>query len=190
MNISDDEKKLDKFIKQCFKSWCIKYLIIVNVIWISSFYLQGERKNIVVIILITLIPSIIFYFILPNLLYKETRKAINGFYNYKDHNDDMIAICNLKKINGPSLGLLKINSTKIKFVPFKTNLKSETITICKDNKENVRIRLFTLKWDILNRIFFGEIYQAIKITCNNLNITLQTVEPEYVIKKLIEGLER
>ncbi|GAA0179584.1 hypothetical protein SH2C18_24260 [Clostridium sediminicola] len=180
-----EKKKVDTFVKNYFKSLRIKQFLILGFIWIIMTYLTRGKEAVVVSILIVIIVSIFAFFIFPDYLQKETERAIEKYYNNTSKYDDkLVVICNLKKFGGPTFGTLHIDEKTIEFNPFKENLQNERFLVQEAAVKNIQISLLDIKRSVFNRIFFKELHKGISISCDEVNVLLQTPQPEKTIEKI------
>ncbi|MTI66303.1 MAG: hypothetical protein FH753_06850 [Firmicutes bacterium] len=186
-----NKKGVIEFINTYFKSMNLKFLFIWALVSSIYGYIIIGKENIFKILIVILFISIIAHYIRPNYLKKETLKAVENFYkdNEFKNNVSVSFVCNNKKIDGPTFGILEINKNTIKFIPFKSNLQDENFIIDLNNLNKEDILLTERKWALLDKIFFKKISKIIKIKYDSKKVILQMpyiVETFEILKKYIK----
>ncbi|MCY6485488.1 hypothetical protein OW763_14230 [Clostridium aestuarii] len=180
-----EKENIDFFVKKYFTSLRIKQFLITAILCIITTYLTKGKEDIVINIVLILIINPFAFFIFPNFLGKETEKSIQEIYNKTlKHDNALTIICNCKKFNGPTFGVLHIDEKMILFKPFRENLQNESFCINQTGIKNTKISLLEIKSSVFNRIFFKELTKVINISSDNINVSLQTPLPERTIEKI------
>lgn len=178
MDIAEKEKN-SIFVKNYFYSFRIKRFLIFITFYIATMYLTVEMEKISIILVLTIIVVPFAFFIHPDHLRKETENAVRKFYNNNSVYDNKLAIiCNLRKINGPTFGILQIDEKVIEFTPFRDNLQNERFIF--EKKEVSNISLSRINSSILKK----ELNKVICIYFDSKKVLLQTPEPERTIEKI------
>lgn len=182
-------EETEKFIKKYFKTLRIKKYIIWAIIWFTTIpILSKSPLDSITRLGVILGVSILAYFIIPDNLYKETKKAIIGVYkkiaNFTDNKNTSVTICNLKEKLGPTFGGLYITKSQISFIPFKSNLQDKKIVLNRNAIKDVEVILIDKKISILDRLLFKDLCKVIKISYNNKIILFQAPNPDLIIKNI------
>lgn len=184
-----DKEKINVFVKNYFKSFRIKRFLILTLLCIVSTYLKGGKEAIGISMLVVIVMIFIIFFVVPDLLRKETEESIQDFYNDTSKYDKkLILVCNLRKFNGPTFGALHIDKKFMEFSPFRENLQNERFLINENEMKNIKISLYETKSSLFNRLFFKELCKSINISYGGKKVILQTSEPEKAIKKIREEI--
>lgn len=192
--IADLEKEeMIKFTKWYYRSLRLKHSMIWWTLVIIVFSIILGTENLLMVLSIFLIIESIRYFFIPDLLYRETKKAVDVYYeNIKNGQDNkggsVTLICNVKKIDGPMFGIMEISKNHIKFTPFKENLDDKKFSIDINNIECNNISIVDFKWTNFNRILFKELSKGIKIPTSQATILLQVPIVEKSINLIKYGL--
>ncbi|MTI47931.1 hypothetical protein [Sporosalibacterium faouarense] len=182
---SEYKESINIFIKRFFMSSRIKRFLLFGLLWIA-FECFIDKEKVLIMLTVVLIITPIVFLLTPNLLYKETKEAINNFFNSDLSNSNgLVLICNLKKIDGPTFGALHITNNKIIFEPFRENLQNEGFTFGEEEIKEVHISVAKTK-NIFNNLFYKELNKVIRISYNDKTILLQTPNPELAIEKIKE----
>lgn len=182
-----ENKNINSFIDNYFKSMRIKHFFVLTIFLIFTTYLTTEKELLLFNVTSLIAMSFLGFFVMPDFLKKETEKEIEKvFKKTSNHNKDLIVICNLKKFNGPTFGTLLINEKIIEFKAFRENLQNESFLITQKEMKDIKISLYQSKISLLNKLFFKELNKSIKISYNNVNLLLQTPEPEKTIEEILK----
>ena len=160
---------------------------------IISLYFINDYKEIILFPIMLIIVGLIKYFILPDLLCKETEKFIENYYdtlvNENDNiNDSIFYICNIRKWDGPMFGILKVEDECIEFTPFKKNLREEKFFINSRENNINNISIVNIKWSIIDRIFFKDLSKAIRISYDKSKMSIQLPRLESCARIIKEKL--
>ncbi|KAJ53601.1 hypothetical protein BD780_001283 [Clostridium tetanomorphum] len=175
MNFVIEEEKVHNFIKDYFKYLYLKTFLLMDVIWILIFYIEEKNINILtlaIIIFTTIMGTTMGTFFMYRLHYNEVAKYVKNFYSsnqHKEKEDSIKLICNFKKYDGPTFGVLHVYCKKILFIPFKEELQYEKIIINHNNIKDIRINKSS---------------KAIEISYNNRKVLFALPEREYCIKQI------
>lgn len=180
MNFIIEEEKVLNFIRNYFIQLHLKHSLFLDIMWILYFYIRDHKINTLILIImlfLNIFGVLAMCKLNCNFNYKENAKYVKEVYN--DDNCDnekensMKMICNLKKYDGPTFGVLYIFSDKMMFIPFKENLKYEsTIINCSEIKD----------------IYIKKPSKDIKFLCDSREILFSLPEGEYSIKKIKEKM--
>lgn len=134
--------------------------------------------NSIVLFFIFIGVGIIKYYIIPDLLYQETKESIERFYetiheSYGNNNQSLLYICNIKKWDGPMIGILEVSQKNIKFTPFRKKLLDEKVSIDILNNEINDISIIRNNWSLFNILFFKEFSQSLRLSFGKSNILIQ-----------------
>lgn len=186
-----DKEKVNDFVKRYFMRLRIKRFLISTILFTIFIYLTRGGEKVITSILVFGVVGVIMFLTVPDLLLRETKKLIEEFYN-KGFNDSgkLELICNLKKFDGPTFGILNIDKGIIEFKPFRENLQNEGFIIKVDKLKNIQIGFFEIKSSFFNRIFFKELCKSIKISFDGRKVILQTPETEKAIRMIKERIYR
>lgn len=184
----DKEENL-KYIKKYFISRNIKRLLIYYFCFFIISKIIWKNDNIIIPMLIILILGILRYFFMPDFLYKETKEAIEKYYDdNKNDEKGFSLICNIKKLDGPMFGVLEVGKNNIKFIPFKENLKNESFILHRKDININEISIIDFRFSLINRIFFKELYKVIRISAKNGNIFIQAPQIERTLELIKSSL--
>ncbi len=194
MNFIIEKEKVENFIDKYFKCLRFKELLFLILIWIFFYYLKEGKINMLALTFIFFI-SIFKIFILPDWLLKETKEYVKDFYNsslsYSTISKNSIEIiCNLKKYDGPTFGILKIDNDGITFIPFRENLQNEKIVLANIQSQRINISIIKMNSLSFHSLFFRESRNAIKIIYENKKIVFQLPQPEYCFQKIAEKINQ
>ncbi|WP_027626493.1 hypothetical protein [Clostridium lundense] len=168
MNFIIEEEKVHNFIKNYFIQLWSKRSLILDIVWILYFYITDYKISIVTLIA-GLFVSILVVIRMSNLSYRDNIKYVKQFYSDDNYDDSMKIVCNLRKYDGPTFGVLYIFSEKIMFIPFKENLKYESTII---------------NFSEIKNIYIKKPSKDIKFLCDSREILFSLPEGEYSIKKI------
>ncbi|WDV45023.1 hypothetical protein PV797_16060 [Clostridiaceae bacterium M8S5] len=174
-----DEKKLYEFTRKYFRSMHIQhYTILLSLLALLS-YLTNNNEFDVVNILITITVGIVAVFLFPDYLKAETNKSIKEFYQTKyDYENKIAIVCNIKKIDGPTFGVLVVDSYGMSFVPFRDNLMDEKFSVNKEKIVSIEMQIISI--NLFNRVFYRELCEGIFLVVDDRRIILQTAEASKV----------
>lgn len=193
MNYNTERRKDNEFIKIYFKSLRRKRILLWEVPWSIVIFITREKNNVVVSFIILITVSLLAYLLRPNYLYKETKIKVDKSYedlkNHDKKTDSLMFICNLKKLDGPTFGVLYISKKEINFIPFRNNLKNESIIIKKDDMKDIDISNEINKWSLFDRAFFKELCEGIKISYKGKNEIFQLPQANYAMTKINKALK-
>ncbi|MBU5483805.1 hypothetical protein KQI86_05635 [Clostridium sp. MSJ-11] len=193
MDHNIEQRKDNEFIKVYFKSLRIKWILLWGVLCFIRTLITTGKNNVVIDFIILITVSILIYFLTPKYLYKGTKVKVDKFYedlkNYDKKMNLLMFICNLKKLDGPTFGVLYVSKEEIKFTPFRENLKSESIIIKNNDMKDIDISNEINKFSLFDRVFFKELCKGIKISYKGKNKVFQLAQANYAMEKIDETLK-
>lgn len=180
-------KNIYNFVKNYYVSLNIRRHLIMGLLMII--FLTHGKEDLIINILIIVTISFLHFLFFPDHLRTETENSISDFYDKKLISDnDVVLICNFKKLNGPNFGTLYANNKAIEFIPFREKFQDEKFIIDKANIKNVQILLIEFKSSLFNRVFFNDLCKCVCLSYNGKKLLLQTSEPEEAIVKIKEKI--
>lgn len=181
MDIAEKDD-INNFVKKYFCSLRIKQFFIYLIIYTIMVHLTIEKERISVILVIAIIVASFTFFLHRDHLRKETQNAIQGLFKTYRNENKLVFICNLRKFDGPTFGIVQVDKKTISFTPFRDNLQNEGFEINEEEINNILLS------KIRSSLLLKELNKAICISSDKMKVTIQTPEPEKTIIRIKKAI--